>query len=96
MLPVCIVAAPELLVIVDESDLLVVSELAASPLPPPPQPASVTAIAVAIAAQATYLGVMKFMSWSPLNVASVVRLAIAGNSAWCKHSGCVRVRLTLL
>jgi hypothetical protein len=86
------VAAPELLVIVDESDLLDVSEVA----PSPPQPASVTAIAVAIAAHAAYLGVMRFMSWSPLNVASVVRLAIAGNSAWCKHSGCVRVRLTLL
>jgi hypothetical protein len=54
MLPLCIVAPPELLVIVDVPEL------------PPPQPASVTAIAVAIAAHAAYLGIVRFMSLSPV------------------------------
>jgi hypothetical protein len=56
MLPLCIVAPPELLVIVDVSEL------------PPPQPASVTAIAVAIAAHAAYLGIVGFMSLSPVDI----------------------------
>jgi hypothetical protein len=50
------VAPPELLAIVDVSEL------------PPPQAASVTAIAVAIETHLAYLSIVRFMRMSPLNV----------------------------
>jgi hypothetical protein len=60
MRPDCIVALPELLASVDVSE------------PPPPQAASVAAIKPVIAVHVAYLrivlGIVRFMSWSPLHV----------------------------